>query len=998
MRSYIRNQTIFAVLCVGIFLTALGGFVPAFAQNAGPGLRPESRLSTIDNVHARIALAHIVSVADRRRSPNAKRAVKGRGFSAVPTPAKETVERVGVALLGGAEAPPFVPQPYPGFFQQPATIGSQEAPAPSVAETNVSWQGSGGNGGAGNWGTKGDWSGGVVPNNTASLFYSVTIPSTTKASTVTLNQNATIDALTLGSTAVLQTDNATARSLTIGSAHAAGVVSNAGTINWWDGALTIDISQAGKGANVTEANSGNINLNGSNASLVLNDGGNGSTFTFTSNAAYGNTTLAGGNIRGSNGDETLENQVNIQGYGTISNLTLVNEYGSIEANGNAPLTITTNSGGFTNYGFVSTSGSGSLNVNGAWMNEGGIQLYAGQNVVNGTLTNTSGSLDVSNGAQLSVKNLADTHNTKVEVDQGGRIVVSGAFNDITAAGDLNSQSVYDLYGGTITYSGADITTIDYQTYVTLDGTGTYTPDIVNTSGGSHNALQALATLNGSLSLYYVPNLTTTGDFTNNGDLDLEGTSLTIGGVLHSVDSSGNLTGAWSLESGSRVYYDGSGGVNGTQDITTIASGDYLFLSGAGAGFFGKTNPAHNHLALAANDGNLFIEDGASVTTPGSFANNGSFGLENGSSFTTHGNFTNTRIMWTSGTGDLLNLGGGTLSNASTTFEFGLQVGSSSTDSLTLVGNLTNSDGLMIDGLLRVTGSFSNTGSVVLDGGSSLKVGGALQGAVDNSGNLTGTWDLEGGKVYYDGSSGVNGAQDITAIASGTSLTIGASAGITGGFLGETNTSHNHLALATNNGSLTLQNSATLSTPGAFSNDSALTVQKNATLNVGGDFTNNKSLTLQTSGSLSAKGNLTNDGSVVFLTGSLSVQGNVTNNAGIEGGLENNVVTVGGTFTNAAQGSIDVPTDSTLTIKGAFTNNGSITLFSAGNLSVQGNMTNNSSFSVSGAGTTFAVGGTLTNATNTTISIENYGALTAKELSRTTARLISRPATSACRGI
>src|ERR1700689_5311653 len=65
----------------------------------------------------------------------------------------------------------------------------------SQAQTAVSWTGT-----TGNWNLGSNWSGGVVPNNGGGKTYNVTVGSGAAAETITLNLNATVSDLTLGTT------------------------------------------------------------------------------------------------------------------------------------------------------------------------------------------------------------------------------------------------------------------------------------------------------------------------------------------------------------------------------------------------------------------------------------------------------------------------------------------------------------------------------------------------------------------------------------------------------------------------------------------------------------------------------------------------------------------------------------------------------------------------------------------------------------------------------
>jgi hypothetical protein len=231
-------------------------------------------------------------------------------------------------------------------------------------------------------------------------------------------------------------DNGAAPTLTIGDPGfpAAASFTNSGTINWGNGAkLTLDITSG----NGTVQNNGNINLSAS--TLALNDSGNVHTATVSGG---GTITMSGATITGQSGSETLVNYNTIQGSGTISQLTLINN-GNIYANATNVLTISPTSGGFTNNGQVNVTGAGGMTVNGQLKNGSGGTLH----VVN---------------------------------------------SNLIAQSDLNNQGWAIIQNGT----------------------------------------------------------------------------LNVGGTFHNVDDSGNLSGKWYLGAGS-VYYDGTGGVNNKQDITTI---------------------------------------------------------------------------------------------------------------------------------------------------------------------------------------------------------------------------------------------------------------------------------------------------------------------------------------------------------------------------------------------------------------------------------------------
>src|SRR5271157_494479 len=811
---------------------------------------------------------------------------------------------------------------------------------------------------SGNWSTATNWDLNCAPNNGGGIFYNAVINGT-GADTITVDASGTtINSLTVGTGETLQ-DNGAAPTLTIGdpSFPAAGSLSNWGTINWGAGAkLTLDITSG----NGTIQNNGNINLTAS--TLALNDSGNFNTATLSGS---GTITMSGATITGQNGTETLVNASNtIQGFGTISNLTLVNN-GTINANAANPLTITPNSGGFINNGYVHVTGAGGMAVNGQMTNTNG--SFGGLSVYNSTLT----AGDFTNNGFVTVYGWLGSTT--------GSLIVGGAFHNVDTSGNLAGS--WELGGGAVYYDGSggvngsqDITTIASGAALWLNG---------SSSGGffgktdpSYNHL-ALATNNGGFYIGNGANFTTPGDFTNNGYVELftylsgsppvsgPASNLTVGGVFHNVDNSGNLTGSWYLQGGS-VYYDGSGGVNGSQDITTITSGASLTLdgfSGSTVGFFGKTNPSYNHLALATNNGSLTLANGASFTTPDDFTNNGYVDLHsylysyNGtpSSLTVGGAFHNVDNAgnltgsWyfgggsvyydgsagVNGTQDITTIASGaslTLDgyNGSPGGFFGKT--NPSYNHLALATN--NGSFYLGDGVSFTTpGDFTNNGYVALNAlyyyngtPSSLTVGGAFHN-VDNSGNLTGSWYLGGGSVYYDGSDGLNGSQDITTITSGASLTLDGSNGSVGGFFGKSGPSYNHLALTTNNGSLTLQNNASLATPAAFLNgvNANLSLHSGASMTTVGDLNNSGSLNISDNGtSLQVGGglvNATNANVSVNNGATLTTAGDLSNNGTLNAWDSGTKVNVGGAFSNGSSANLNLFNGATLTTAGDFNNNG-----------------------------------------------------------------------------
>jgi hypothetical protein len=184
---------------------------------------------------------------------------------------------------------------------------------------------------AGHWSVEGNWSADVVPNNATPTGAAYNVNIMDGASTVTLNINAAINDLTIGS----------GNTLAIGSGESLAV-----------SGLTV----ANSGAILVNGGGGNNAFLGLNANTTLSGGG---TLTLA--------TLSGGGaafVQQSTGGVTLTNQSTIQGAGVIGNggSTLVNS-GTIDANtsvGGAGLTL--NGSGVTNTGLLEATNGGTLTL------------------------------------------------------------------------------------------------------------------------------------------------------------------------------------------------------------------------------------------------------------------------------------------------------------------------------------------------------------------------------------------------------------------------------------------------------------------------------------------------------------------------------------------------------------------------------------------------------------------------------------------------------------
>ncbi len=362
---------------------------------------------------------------------------------------------------------------------------------------------------------------------------------------------------------------------------------------------------------------------------------------------------------------------------------------------------------------------------------------------------------------------------------------------------------------------------------------------------------------------------------------------------------------------------------------------------------------------------------ADVINKGNFTNLGNIGADgNRKDLTNDGTFTNEGTILAK---DFTNNQGKTFTNKNTIDVSGTFSNSGTlegTGSLT-VANGTNSGSLTQDSL-TVGGTFTNnaSGSIIAD--------------VINNGNLTNDGSITSNN--FTNSTGATFTNKNTTNVSGNftnSGTIDGAGSLT-------------VAGGTNSGSLT---QSTLTVGGTFTNNAsgsiiADVINKGNFTNGGsitsGNFTNNTGASFTNKNTTNVSGAFSNSGTIDG-TGSLTVAGGTNS-----GNLTQNSLTVGGTFTNDANGSIiaDVINNGNLTNNGSitsgnFTNNTGATFTNKNTTNVSGNFTNSGTIDGTGSLTvangtnsgnltqgSLTVGGTFANENNIYVNdLQNKGTLT-----------------------
>lgn len=309
------------------------------------------------------------------------------------------------------------------------------------AQTTANWIDT-----TGFWNNAANWDVGIVPNNGNGTFYDVVIHGTDHDRITFANTSpTTIDSLTLGTGETLSSaDN---QQLTIGSANAAGTLTNNGTIYWEESTLTM-----GAGAQIT--NNGTLSWVESNLTIGAGGGGARVTNNGTLTAGiYGWAAITGAMFN--------NNVVMVTG----SALTVTSDYNQ----GSAASTIVISNGtlsvggNFNNgpYSGLSVTSGSSANVGGDFNNgdHASVSVDTGPLTVGGDYNNqgSAASTSLMMGGTLTVgKNFNNTGNhatINVDTENAGTLNVVGNLNNSGDGASLSLNASTLNVGGDLANSG-----------------------------------------------------------------------------------------------------------------------------------------------------------------------------------------------------------------------------------------------------------------------------------------------------------------------------------------------------------------------------------------------------------------------------------------------------------------------------------------------------------------------------------------------------------------
>ena len=487
---------------------------------------------------------------------------------------------------------------------------------------------------------------------------------------------------------------------------------------------------------------GNINLSGSTASTIFNQG----TFNQTSGTGYFYAPTA----------------TNASG-------------GLVTASGGASLYF-----GYYNGETTTNASGGTISVDGA-----GSYIYLHGLVNNGTLNASNGGVLQFTGTSTTTANLGS-----VTLASGGRALLNNTIDNSSATLAAPSGGMYELYGGTInngvvaagalsfTSSAGTLSAVSYtgnfsmpsSTSVTFTNGTTFTgangtlgnysqinwnqtgaltgKTMVFGSGGAYGTISVgngytftssnTTTLGGNVYLYG----TTGSTIINQGTINqTSGTGYFYGPTVTNSGSV-NISGGASLYFG---YYNGETTTNAaSSSVLVTGAGSYVYLHGL-----------VNNGTLSAQNNGILQFTGVSTTT----ANLGSVSLSSGGRALLNNTIDNTSATLVAPSGGMYELYGGTINNGT--------IGAGALTFTSSAGTLSN---------VSLTGNFSMPGSTSV----SFTNGTQFTGATGTLGNYAQiNWNQNAALVGKAMTMGSGGAYGTISVGNGNSFTLDPTSSLTG---------------------------------------------------------------------------------------------------------------------------------------------------------------------------------------------------------------------------
>jgi hypothetical protein len=522
----------------------------------------------------------------------------------------------------------------------------------------------------------------------------------------------------------------------------------------------LDANVSGQALAINVDSTGFTNYNATTATLTggtyISNAGN---ITYNFGSATGITTLSASVVE-ENGGQFL-NTYNSGNTNALANLTSITSTGALTTDVNF-----TDAGAFSNAGSLTILGGTTFKVGSLTQISSGA-LTAGTYVLDSNLDITGAAQTITtNAATLTlaggtIENTSNSTNALASLaNNSGKLTIGGNTAFTTSASTFSNTGTLTVNAGS-SFSAKALTqissgTLSAGTYVLggnldLSTTGisittnsaTLTLNGGTIESGTANALAGLASNTKSLTLGNDASFTTAGNFSNKGTLTVNnGSTFTVTGTLAQYNASKNTLGG------------GTYVVGGTLALAAGAEGietDSATLTLEGTGEIKNTTSGANANALA------------NLNTIGS---TGTFTLAEDANFTTAGNLTNSNKLTINAgsilsvTGTLTNLSSGTLTGGTYTVGGTLQLASANGGITANAANLTlnGKTATILDGtsnalatlasnsgsltlantatLTTASSAFANTGTVDVEKGTTMTVGGAGNSYSQTAGTTT----------------------------------------------------------------------------------------------------------------------------------------------------------------------------------------------------------------------------------------------------------------------
>ena len=491
----------------------------------------------------------------------------------------------------------------------------------------------------GSWATSGNWLFGV-PNAVGATAYLASNPGITAASSIVLAGNQTLGALifnnTVGGTSNSYTISQSngVGSLTFDNGSAQALIDNEAGNHLIAVPITLNSDLSASVATSTNTLTISGAIGGAHRLLVS---GAGAVMLSGNNTYTGDTAVNSGTLNLASAGHVVSTNIFVAAgatfldAGTVSTSTNLTDNGTTTITTASPTIATLNGSGTLNLNssaILSISSGGSFSGvvagNGGLTVSGGALKLSGANTYTGSTNVTAGSLELVSPGALATNRIATTNGASFTIDSGATIAsttslsvagtttlkssavtVSGFGGEGTGVLNLTSTAFTVTFGGSYggTIAGTGSLTLSSGS-LTLSGIETYSGattvsngSLQISTGGALASTNVSISSNGSLTIISVPALSSTTTLTDNGKIDLGGTTQTIS----TLNGSGTLT----LDKFTSTAVDltvtaggtFSGPMNGTGTLT-IAGGT-LNLTGPLAASIGLVSNGTTNFAANA---------------------------------------------------------------------------------------------------------------------------------------------------------------------------------------------------------------------------------------------------------------------------------------------------------------------------------------------------------------------------------------------------------------